>query len=318
MTNFGKLKKLNLREIWKNEAREFTPWLARNISELGEALGMELELTQQEADVGDFSLDLLATDVGRNKTVIIENQITSTDHNHLGKLLTYASGFDASVIIWIAETIREEHRQALDWLNQRTDSETEFFGVIIEILQIDESKPAFNFNPIVFPNEWQKSKKRPGEGQVSEKMEAYRAYFQEAIDELREKYKFSNARKAQPQSWYAFASGYTGIIYGMSFALGNRVRVDLYIDQGNAEKNKSLFDSIYEDREFIESKFGEKLEWERLDEKQASRIAIYRDGSIEDDQEKLKEIREWSIQKLLKLKEVFHANMKKYIKKQSK
>jgi hypothetical protein len=317
MTNFGKLKKLNLRDIWKNEAREFTPWLAKNISELGEALGMELELKQQEAGVADFSLDLLATDVGRNKTVIIENQITSTDHNHLGKLLTYASGFDAHVVIWIAETIRDEHRQALDWLNQRTDSDTEFFGVVIEILQIDESKPAFNFNPIVFPNEWQKSKKRP-EGQVSEKMEAYRTYFQELIDELREKYKFSNARKGQPQSWYSFASGYSGITYAMCFALGNRARVELYIDQGNAEKNKSLFDSICEDRELIESKFGEKLEWERLDEKQACRIAIYREGSIEDDQEKLKEIREWSIQKLLKFKEVFHPNMKKYIRKQSK
>lgn len=146
----------------------------------------------------------------------------------------------------------------------------------------------------------------------------YRVYFQESIDELREKYKFSNARKGQPQSWYSFASGYAGITYGMSFALGNRARVDLYIDQGNAEKNKSLFDSIYEDREFIESKFGEKLEWERLDEKQASRIAIYREGSIEDDQEKLKQIREWSIQKLLKFKEVFNPNMKKYIKKQNK
>jgi len=318
MTNFGNLKKLNLRDIWKNEAREFTPWLARNISELGEALGMELELAQQEAGVGDFSLDLLATDVGRNKTVIIENQITVTDHNHLGKLLTYASGFDAHVVIWIAETIRDEHRQALDWLNQRTDADTEFFGVVIEILQIDESKPAFNFNPIVFPNEWQKSKKRTGENQISEKMEAYQKYFQELIDELREKHKFSNARKGQPQSWYSFAAGYTGITYGMSFALGNRVRVDLYIDQGDEEKNKSIFDLIYQDRELIESQFGEKLEWERLDEKRACRIAIYREGSIEDDPEKLNEIREWSIQKLLKLKEVFHPNMKKYVKKQSK
>ena len=318
MTNFGKLKKLNLRDIWKNEAREFTPWLAKNISELGEALGMELELTQQEADVGDFSLDLLATDVGRNKTVIIENQITSTDHNHLGKLLTYASGFDAHVVIWIAETIREEHRQALDWLNQRTDSDTEFFGVVIEILQIDESKPAFNFNPIVFPNEWQKSSRKPGTGQISPKREAYQKYFQELIDELREKYKFSNARKGQPQSWYSFASGYSGLTYGMCFAMGNRVRTEFYIDQHNEEKNKSLFDSIYQDREFIESKFGEKLEWERLDEKRACRIAIYREGSIEDDPEKLKEIREWSIEKLLKFKEVFHPNMKKYIKKQSK
>lgn len=190
--------------------------------------------------------------------------------------------------------------------------------MVIEILQIDESKPAFNFNPIVFPNEWQKSSKKPGTGEMSAKMEAYQKYFQELIDELREKHKFSNARKGQPQSWYSFASGYSGITYGMSFALGDRVRVDLYIDQGDEEKNKALFDLIYQDRENIESQFGEKLEWERLDEKRACRIAIYRDGSIEDDPEKLKEIREWSIQKLLKLKDVFHANLKKYLKKQGK
>ncbi|MBD3338871.1 MAG: DUF4268 domain-containing protein [Candidatus Lokiarchaeota archaeon] len=268
-----------------------------------------------EASVGEFSLDLLANDVGRNKAVIIENQISSTDHDHLGKLLTYASGFDASVIIWIAETIREEHRQALDWLNQRTDTETEFFGVVVEILQIDDSKPAYNFNPIVFPNEWQKSKKRPGSNQVSEKMEAYRCYFQDLIDELREKYNFTNTRKGQPQSWYSFASGYSGITYAMCFALGNRIRVELYLDVGEAEKNKQLFDTIYQDKEVIESKFDEDLEWERLDDKKGSRIAIYSTGSIESDSETLKEIKDWSIEKLLKFKEVFSPNMKRYIKR---
>ena len=100
--------------------------------------------------------------------------------------------------------------------------------------------------------------------------------------------------------------------------MGNRVRVDFYIDQGDEEKNKSLFDAIYQDKDLIESKFGEPLKWERLDDKRACRIAIYRDGSIEDDPAKLNEIRDWSIQKLLKLKDVFHVNLKKYLKKQSK
>jgi len=310
--SFGKLKKLNLRDIWQNEASNFTPWLAENINELSDALGMQLELSQREAGVGDFSLDLLAVDLGTSRTVIIENQITQTDHDHLGKLITYASGFDASVIIWIAESFREEHRQALDWLNQITGSETEFFGVAIEVLQIDDSKPAYNFNPIVFPNEWRKSK-RTTSSELTPKMEAYQNYFQFIIDELREKHKFTNARKTQAASWYSFASGVGGITYGINFAKGNRARVELYIGLSQAEANKKIFDLLYSEKDEIEKDFGNKLEWERLDDRQSSRIALYRNGSIDDDEQTLNEIKEWSISNVLKFKKVFSNRIKKVL-----
>lgn len=311
---FGKIVKLNLKDIWQKEAKDFTPWLAENIGALAEALGMDLELQQTEAAVGDFSLDLLAKDLGSGHIVIIENQLTQTDHDHLGKLITYAAGFGASTVVWVAEVIRDEHRQALDWLNQRTDEETQFFGVVVEIFKIDDSKPAYSFKPVVSPSEWQKSKKRQISGTVSAKGEAYRNYFQDLIDELRTKYQFTNAKIGQPQSWYSFSSGVSGIALAASFTQKGKTRTELYIDTGNGEKNKALFDWLYDQREDIHPKLGKDLEWERLDDKKASRIALYRKGSILSNEDELIEIRNWHIDNLINFKKILSPLVKKGLK----
>lgn len=308
---FGKINRIPLKEIWSKEAYGFTPWLSENINTLGEALGMELELTDMEASVGNFSLDLLAKDLGTGNTVIIENQLTQTDHDHLGKLLTYAAGYSASAVVWVSEVVRDEHRQALEWLNQRTDEETQFFGVEIEIISIDESKPAYIFKPVVSPSEWQKSKKRIAKDTVSEKGELYRKYFQELIDELREKYRFTNARIGQPQNWYSFSSGISGIAFGAVFVQSDQARTELYIDVGDSEKNKALFDWLYEQRNDIQSKIEKEIDWERMDDKRASRIAIYRDGTIHSPTEELSEIKQWHIKNLIDFKKTFTPLIKK-------
>jgi hypothetical protein len=301
---FGVLKRVDLRSLWQHEALDFTSWLAQNLTALEEALGLDLELRGQEAPVGPFSVDLLAHDLGRDRAVIIENQLGPTNHDHLGKLLTYAAGYDAPVAVWVAPEFRDEHRQALDWLNQRTDTNTEFFGVVVEALQIDDSLPAPNFRLVASPNDWRKTNITAVDRQPSARGKAYQAFFQQLMDRLREQYKFTNARKAQPQSWYFFASGTRGISYAFSFAGGGRAQTETYIDRGDNTWNKWLFDELLEQREGIEHEFGAPLEWERLDTKRASRIAVKRSGTIEDPPEILQEIEDWAIGRLLRFKSV--------------
>jgi hypothetical protein len=312
MPEFGTLRNLDLRQIWPHEASSFTPWLAEHIEALGEAVGLELELTGMEADVGDFSLDLLAKDLGTSRNVIIENQLTTTDHDHLGKLLTYASAFDAAAVIWVAQAIRDEHRQALEWLNQRTTEDTYFFGVVIEVFQIDNSKPAFNFKPVVFPNEWQKGGRTTTAKAPSPRGEAYRQFFQALIDDLREQHKFTTARVGQPQNWYAFSSGVSGVQYSASFAQGGRMRVEAYIDRGDLGLNKALFDNLLPERAEIDAAFGEPLEWERLDARRACRIASYFPGSITASPEQLDAIRKGVIDRLLRLKKAIGPRLQKH------
>ena len=305
-TGLGRIKKADLRDAWPNEAADFTPWLADHVSVLGAALGLELELESEEAPVGTFSLDLLGRDTGTNRAVIIENQLEPTDHDHLGKLLTYAGGYDANVIVWLAKDFRDEHRQALDWLNHRTDGDTEFFGVVVEVWKIDGSRPAPHFNIVAAPNEWRREAVRSvRDAKSSDKNIRYQAFFQKLIDALRER-GFTNVRKAQLQNWYLFAAGHSQRIqYGAVFGQGNITRVEVYIDNTNRDWNKTLFDRLMEQREFIESGLSESLEWQRLDHCRASRIAIVRQGSIDGGPETLKEIENWMIDRLLNFKRVF-------------
>ena len=158
----GKLEKLQLRNYWRNEGTDFTPWLAQeeNIQLLSEAICIDLEVHGQEKGVGPFRADILCKDTTTDHYVLIENQLEKTDHTHLGQLMTYAAGLDAVTIIWIAQRFTEEHRAALDWLNRITDDTFNFFGIEIELYKIGNSDPAPMFNLVSKPNDWAKSAKK--------------------------------------------------------------------------------------------------------------------------------------------------------------
>jgi hypothetical protein len=302
---FAPLTKLPLKDIWPGEATNFTPWLAKNLDILGDKLGMDLELDSVESEVGDFSADIVVRNIATNQLIIIENQYGSTDHKHLGQIITYAANRGAAMVIWIAEKIRNEHKLATDFLNLNLKETLGFYLIEASIVKIENSKPSFILNVVSEPPELSSSGSG-GQQLISENREKNRQFFQGLIDDLREKYKFTNAKLGQPQSWYAFSSVNSKYYkYGASFAQGKKFRAEVYIDSSNKELNEMLFDALLEGKEEIEGQFGQELSWERLDTKQACRIAVYRDGDIESDSESLEIIKNWAIDKLLKFKAIF-------------
>ena len=294
--------------LWTSEARDFTPWLAQNLALLGEALGLDLELVQTEAPVGSFACDIEAKESSGGRRVVIENQLEQTDHSHLGQLLTYAAGLDAGIIVWISPTIREEHREAIDFLNRHTRENLDFYAIALEVVCIGKSDPAVVFRLAASPNAYAKTVSNSSRADVSNKMAAYQAFFQPLMDELREKHRFTNARVAQLQSWYSFASGVSGITYGVAFANGRRLSAEIYIDVGDMDRNKIIFDYLESQ---VKELGSEVLIWERLDNKRACRIrVVLPDTTIADAAKSGDEMRSWLVAKLLKLKEVFGPQLR--------
>ena len=305
------IERVDIRGIWSNEASDFTPWLAEHLSELGEALGLDIELQSVEAPVGSYSLDILARDE-RGRQVVVENQLGATDHSHLGQLLTYAAGYDANVVVWIAREFRDEHREALDLLNRRTDEESEFFGVAVEVWRIDDSRPAPHFRVVSAPNDWRKqSIRRRREASVSEKGERYRQFWQPLLERLNREDGW-RVKTDNTDSWYSAGSGISEVWRMMSFYVRNReAAAELWIQTSNKDWNKSFFDRLKESQVDIEAELGTELLWERLDNNKTSRVGIRRDGSIDADPDELDEIRAWMFDNVVRFKRVFLPYLKK-------
>jgi hypothetical protein len=311
---FGTLKTVDIRKVWPSEPTNFTPWLAENISKLSSILGRDLEIIQTEYAIGDYSADIVAKDLGSSQNVVIENQYGISDHKHLGQILLYCAGIKASCVVWIAESFKDEHRKTIEWLNNNTNDDIEFYAIELEIIQIDDSRPVPLFNIIESPNKKISSIDTSKTAENTDTQNRYKHYFQSLIDELRTKYKFTNAKKGQPQSWYSYPSEQTNIYhYVTSFALNDRVRTEIYLDTGDQNRNKDIFDKLFSEKENIEKEYGSEITWERLDNKRACRICVYIDGNIYLDTDELTKVKEWSIEKLLKFKEVFPKYIKKYV-----
>lgn len=270
----SKIEKVDLRNIWKKEDKEFTPWLKENMDLLSEKVGIEIIDAQTEEKIGDFRLDIIGKDANTNKIVAVENQLESTDHTHLGQLITYSAGVDAGIIIWIAKELREEHKSALEWLNENIISEISFFGVEVHAISIDNSNPAVDFRVIVQPNDWGRNIKTA----MTDTNKSYFDFYSKLVNFYSEFNPNFRKVKAQPQNWLDFGAGKGGLSFGWGFRKKNRFAVSLYIDTGDELENKRIFDGLKKHKDEINSKIKE-VEWEELEGRRAFRIVIDRKTS---------------------------------------
>jgi hypothetical protein len=275
----GRLERVELRNIWTSEAADFTPWLARpeNLVVLGETLGIDLELEAQEQSVGPFRADILCKDIDTGAWVLVENQLERTDHNHLGQLLTYASGLQAVTVVWIAARFTEEHRSTLDWLNKITDESFRFFGLEVELWRIGASPAAPKFNIVSKPNNWSRSVAQAARGidqaELSDTRAMQREYWVAFNNVLSATHgPLSGNRKAQPQSWMAYSIGRTGFNLGAVMIRPKRqIRAELYIAGDDAKAFQAL---LAAQKEAIERDLDYPLLWEELPARRDSRISV--------------------------------------------
>jgi hypothetical protein len=263
----GKLEKVDLREIWKNEAKDFTCWIEDNISHLSDFLGFELEVIEREKKVGSFSIDLLAqTDNGEK--VIIENQLEKTDHTHLGQIITYFTNLDAKYVIWIAREIRQEHATAINWLNEFTG--ISFYLIQVEAYKIGNSAPAPYFKLVCKPDETMKAIGQDIKD-FSEREKFNIHFWETMMEKCKGRLNHFCNKKASRYHYHSGASGKSGLQF-VFVITGKSYGLELYIDVGDGDENLSYLKQLEKHKTQIEKEFEHSLSWQELEEKRACRI----------------------------------------------
>lgn len=311
MLELGHVERLELRSVWASEPHDFTPWLAmtENLERLGSAIGMDLVTDQIEKGVGPFSADILCKNTLDDSWVVIENQIEKTDHTHLGQVLTYAAGLDASTVIWIASRFTDEHRAAIDWLNKNTTDNIQFFGVEIEILKIGSSLPAPQFMVVANPNDWSRNvsatARRSQSGEMNDTQKLQLGFWSGLSEYLAENTAFQ-LRSPRPQGWADFSLGKTNTLLRLSISTqARKLAAGVYL----YDNMKPFFEDLTQHKTEIESMLGYSLIWENDRSKQTAVIKVEKalDLSNEDC---WKEGFVWFAERLSDINKVFRPLMK--------
>jgi hypothetical protein len=304
MVNLSKLEEIkDLRTVWPHEALDFTPWLSQddNITLLADAIGIDITVDETESSVGDFNVDIFASETGTDRKIIIENQLEDTNHDHLGKLITYASGKSADIVIWVVKHAREEHKAAIEWLNNHTDDSVGFFLCEIKLYRIGNSEPAVKFEVIEKPNDWTKEIKKSES--INETQQLRYEYWVAFED-----YAFKNPifaknfkkRKPSKNHWLNFSIGSSACHIAVSqIKQRNELDVELYISD-----DTELYNSLYENKTDIELISGLSFDWRELPDRKASRIVLEKSVQLENKNAWESQF-EWLIDVMVKMKNTF-------------
>jgi len=300
-----------VRDVWPKEAADFTPWLAdeKNIGQLGDALGLEIEVENIEVAVGPYSADILAKDTGTGGYVVIENQLGKTNHDHLGKAVTYGSVLNASAVVWIATEFTEEHQKALEWLNDNTGEDLSFYGVQLELWRIDGSRPAVRFNVVSRPTEIvRQAAVAKATDTLTETKRLQLDFWTRVRDLLLEQKVIAKAHTPRPQYWFDVSLGSSAMwLSNIANAYDGRVGVRIYLRNTVAEKALA---QLLAQKDDIERELGETLIWNPSPEKRDKIIALHHKADLHDSKQ-FDEAVKWIVAQVAKFRRILMPRIKK-------
>ena len=308
----GKIKKVPLRELLKKEDKDFTKWLEDNILYLNEVIGLDITIEKSEEKAGPFRVDLYGEDNFGNK-VIIENQLEKTDHDHLGKIITYLTNLEANIAIWITSEPIEEHIKAIEWLNEIAPDNISFFLIKIEAIKIESQPMAAPLFTIV------KGPTRESK-QIGEEKKEYaqrhilrEEFWTQLLEKAKQKTRLHANVSPSIYSWIGTGAGKSGI--GYNYVITNKyASCEIYLDRGKDFEepniNKIRFDKLFKHKDEVEKEFGDKLNWERLEDRRASRISVHFVGIGLKDKDRWNELQEGMINTMIRLEKAFKSFIK--------
>lgn len=304
-----KIKKVSLRELWAKEDKDFTKWLEENIDYLSDVIGFDISIESREENVGPFRVDLYGEDNNGNK-VIIENQLTKTDHTHLGQIITYLTNLEAKTAIWISSDPIEEHKKAVEWLNETTPDDISFYLIQLEAIKIGNEQIAAPLFTVI---------KRPSTKikQIGAEKKEYaqrhiirKEFWAQFINEINKVNSMCSNVSPGTESWIPIALGMGGV--GINLVVSKKyTRSEIYINRGTKEENKKVFDYLFAQKDKIESDFGGRLVWERMEDNVTSRIKNQLDRVDVSNKEDWEKMNNFLIESAIRMDKAFRKHISK-------